>query len=159
MKFIVLVGKNNTGKTAVLKSVIDDLIENGADIVDNKSFYRFGTYVKSKSGFSNHKKIETTILLKTDNNLIGITTYGDDEKYLVKKINLFINIGCTHIIFASHPEGSSYKYLVTLADSYGFQNFHAVFKIGCVGITNHPNLTNLKNASDDYTKNEILNLI
>ena len=56
MKFIVLVGKNNTGKTAVLKSVIDDLIENGADIVDNKSLYRFGTYVKSKSGFSNHKK-------------------------------------------------------------------------------------------------------
>lgn len=85
MKFIVLVGKNNTGKTAVLKSVIDDLVKNGADIVDDKSFYRFGTYVKSKSEFSNHKKIETTILLKTDNNLIGITTYGDDEKYLVKK--------------------------------------------------------------------------
>lgn len=159
MKFIVLVGKDNTGKTTTLKSVVDELIANGANVINNQLLHKFGSYVSSISQLPVPPQNEITILLEYKKKIIGITTYGDTEDVLRTKIELFIRVGCTHIIFGSHPGGSSYEYLVELAEKYNFQDFHAVFKIGCARITSHSNLQKLRNDSDKQAKNEIIRLV
>ena len=73
MKFIVLVGKDNTGKTTALKKVIDKLIAKGAMIVNNSAFNKFGSYVSSTSQLPVPQQSEITILLKYEEKLIGIT--------------------------------------------------------------------------------------
>lgn len=156
MKFIVLVGKDDTGKTTTLKSVIDELIAKGAKIVNNQFLRKFGSYVSSASQLPVPKQNEITILLEYEEKLIGITTYGDTKSVLENKIQVFENIKCDCIIFGSHTGGSSYEYLVSLADKYDFQEFHAIFKIGCAGIIGQQNLPKLQNASDVQAKNEIL---
>ena len=156
MKFIVLVGKDDTGKTITLKSVIDELIAKGAKIINNQSLRKFGSYVSSASQLPVPKQNEITILLEYNKKLIGITTYGDTEGVLKNKIEKFENIKCDCIIFGSHPGGSSYEYLIDLANKYNFQEFHAIFKIGCAGITNQQNLKKLQDDSDNQAKNEVL---
>ena len=158
MKFIVLVGKDNTGKTTTLKGVIDELIKSGATVIDDKLFYKFGSYVKYISQ-PVPKQNEITILLAYKGKTIGITTYGDTVEVLQSKIDLFIKIGCTHIICGSHPTGSSYEYMVDLADKYSFKDFHTIFKIGCAGIKKHPNLQKLQDDSDKQAQAEIISLI
>ena len=159
MRFIVLVGKDNTGKTRTLKSVIEELVANGAIIENDPRFRRFGSYVSPASAFPVSANKEITILLRYKGKRIGITTYGDTEASLCKKISLFEQSNCDRIIFGSHPGGSSYHYLVNLADHHQYQDFHAIFKIGCVGIQNHPNLAQLRNISDSHAKDEIIKLI
>ena len=76
---------------------------------------------------------EITILLKYEEKLIGITTYGDTEVVLDPKIDLFIMGGCTHIICGSHPVGSNvYTYLENTARKNNVK-LTEVTKIGCKG--------------------------
>lgn len=159
MKFIVLIGKDNTGKTKTLKCVIDELLKKGASIVDVAKLHKFGSNIKSVSEWPVKQSHEATIVLEYKGEKIGITTYGDTRDVLSRKIDIFISIECTCIIFGSHPGGSSYEYLVELAENYNFKDFHAIFKIGCAGITGHQNLQKLQNDSDLQAKNEILSLI
>ena len=161
MKFIVLVGKDNTGKSKTLEKTIDELIKKGAIVKDYSShkLNNFKTYIANKSGLNPRKYKDITIVLELGTHLIGITTYGDDRSFVQSKVNFFEDIGCTHIIFASHPSGSVYEYLVELAEARNFQDFHAIFKVGCLNITNHSNLKKLQDDSDTHAINEILHWI
>lgn len=159
MKFIVLVGKDKTGKTTTLKSVIDELIASGAKVINNPLLHKFGSYVSSISQLPVPPQNEITILLEYKKKFIGITTYGDTKGVLCDKIKRFEEIGCACVIFGSHPGGSSYEYLVELAEKNNFQDFHAVFKIGCARITSHSNLQKLRNDSDKQAKDEIVRLV
>lgn len=133
MKFIVLVGKDNTGKTTALKKVIDNLIVKGAKIVNNPAFNKFGSYVSSTSQLPVPQQNEITILLKYEEKLIGITTYGDTKYVLDTKIDLFIRVDCTHIICGSHPVGSSvHTYLESTARKNNVK-LTEITKIGCTG--------------------------
>ena len=133
MKFIILVGKDNSGKTTALKKVIDNLIAKGAKIVNNPAFNKFGSYVNSTSQLPVPQQNEITILLKYEEKLIGITTYGDTKYVLDTKIDLFISVGCTHIICGSHPVGSSvHTYLESTARKNNVK-LTEVTKIGCKG--------------------------
>ena len=133
MKFIVLVGKDNTGKTTTLKKVIDELIAKGAKIVNDPAFNKFGSCVTSASQLPVSAQNEITILLEYKNKRIGITTYGDTEDVLNTKIDLFIRVGCTHIICGSHPDGSNvYTYLENTARKNNVK-LTEVTKIGCKG--------------------------
>lgn len=133
MKFIVLIGKDNTGKTTALKKVIDKLIAKGAKIVSNPALNKFGSYVSSTSQLAGSIQSEITILLEYKNELVGITTYGDTKDVLDTKIDLFVSVGCTHIICGSHPVGSSvHTYLESTARKNNVK-LTEVTKIGCKG--------------------------
>ena len=133
MKFIVLIGKDNTGKTTALKKVIDNLIAKGARIVNYPAFNKFGSYVSSTSQLPVPQQNEITILLNYEEKLIGITTYGDTKYVLDTKIDLFISVGCTHIICGSHPVSSSvHTYLESTARKNNVK-LTEVTKIGCKG--------------------------
>ena len=72
-------------------------------------------------------------MLKYEEKLIGITTYGDTKYVVDTKIDLFIRVGCTHIICGSHPDGSSvYTYLENTARKNNVK-LTEITKIGCTG--------------------------
>lgn len=156
MKFIVLVGKDNTGKTTTLKGVIDELIAKGAKIIDNKGLHKFGSHVSLSSQLPMSAQNETTILLEYNNESIGITTYGDTDSVLQNKIDIFISIGCTCVICASHPKGSSsYTYLFTVANQNNAKLIE-VAKIGCKGDKTDRKYYDICNYADCLAADEII---
>ena len=159
MKFIVLIGKDNTGKTTALKKVIDTLIAKGAKIVNKPVFNKFGSYVSSTSQLASSIQSEITILLEYKNELVGITTYGDIEDVLNTKIDLFISVGCTHIICGSHPDGSSvYTYLENTARKNNVK-LTEVTKIGCKGDKADSKYEKVCDYADRLAAEEIISYI
>ena len=157
MRYIVLVGKDQTGKTTSINALAKKFVVNGATVVDEKAGHKFNTYVSSSVQLAGKKKDDDlTIVVSFCGKLIGITTFGDARACIAPKVDFFRNIGCTHAIFASHPSGSSYEYLVGLAKADAFKDIHAVFKIGCAGIVATPALIA---ASDNHAVIELFHWI
>lgn len=159
MEFIVLVGVDNTGKTTTLKKVVKDLVTKGASIVNDPRFHKFGSYVSSLSQLTGSLKNEITILLKYKDRLIGITTYGDVESVIKNKIDIFVDVGCPHIICASHPQGSSsYTYLESVV-SKNSASLIEVAKIGCKGDKKDAKYGKVCEFADRLAVDEIISYI
>ena len=157
MKFIVLVGKGEKGKTTTLKEVIRKLIEGGAR----------GT-VASQNNFKGMKttddidvvleKGDVSVELTYNNQKIGITTFGDNRGSIEEKIVIFIRDNCDCIICASRPSGTSNSYIQELESNPNYQ-IRKVQKIGCCGDNKDWKYRNLCNFSDSLTANEIISKI
>ena len=77
------------------------------------------------------------------------------EDVLNTKIDLFISVGCTHIICGSHPAGSSYTYLEDVARANNVK-LTQVTKIGCKGDKADCKYTKICDYADRLAVDEIL---
>ena len=157
MKFIVLVGVGEKGKTTTLKEVIRKLIEGGAQkaIASQNNFK--GMKATDGDGVLLEKG-DMSVELIYKHQKIGITTFGDDLSSIKEKITIFIQDKCDCIICASRPSGTSNTYIQELAMNPDYQICN-VHKIGCCGDKKDWKYINLCDFSDSLTANEIISLL
>ena len=157
MKFIVLVGVGEKGKTTTLKEVIRKLIEDGARRA-TASPNNFKGLKTTNDIFAILDKGDVSVELIYKHHKIGITTFGDDRRSIEEKIVIFIQDNCDCIICASRPSGTSNAYIQELEMNPNYQ-ICKVQKIGCYGDKNDWKYINLCNFSDSLTANEIISLL
>ena len=157
MKFIVLVGVGEKGKTTTLKEVIRKLIESGARSA-TASPNNFKGMKTTKDICAVLEKGDVSVELIYKCRKIGITTFGDDRRSIEEKIAIFIQDKCDCIICASHPSGTSNTYIQELEMNPDYQ-ICKVQKIGCCGDKKDWKYINLCDFSDSLTANEIISKI
>ncbi len=88
MKIIVLIGKDDTGKSSTIREVIAQLIDKGATV---KWYGRNGsdnsTMIRNIPLTKIGRVRDINILLEYHEKYIGITTYGDSQSLIQKSYN------------------------------------------------------------------------
>ena len=117
MKIIVLVGESNSGKTSTIKVLADLLLSNKyggvlVNINDKKRQRSCIDEVKMKScggSLASNYKGDITIKIKWNNQLIGITSFGDDVKSIKSKYEILSD--CDVFICGAHPSDATIAYV------------------------------------------------
>ena len=117
MKIIVLVGKPNSGKTNTIKVLADLLLSNQHcgvlfNISDKKRQRSCIDEAKMKScggSLASNYKGDITIKIKWNNQLIGITSFGDDVKSIKSKYEILSD--CDVFICGAHPSDGTIAYV------------------------------------------------
>lgn len=117
MKIITLVGPPNSGKTATIKELAHLLLQQGGKLCDiaPKNHQRScitAAKLKLCGGDIKKYKGDITILIDLNGQKIGITSFGDDEKSIKSKYELFLD--CDVFVSASHPIGGTIDYIESI---------------------------------------------
>jgi len=117
MKIIALVGESNSGKTSTIKILADLLLSSKCggtlvDITDKKRQRSCIDEVKMKScgdTLASSYKGDITIKIKWNNQLIGITSFGDDVKSIKSKFEILSD--CDVFVCGAHPFDATIAYI------------------------------------------------
>lgn len=111
--FTILIGKNGTGKSSILGSIIDSLINSEDRVVLSK------IYKNPKLGLNEHVSGEPNLISEIDN-IIAISTSPFDKFPIVKRkerIDYYSYMGLRDLVFLDIEYGYMFKIISSLIDS------------------------------------------
>lgn len=139
MKVITLIGKSDSGKTTTLKKLILELCLNrGAIIQDIQGTGRYSTFITPNKVTPNTlshymgQHPDVTIVIKYNNQLIGITTVGDGWNLIKEQ---FDRMGCCDVmICACHNNQKVFDSIFEYKNHKGCQitDFEKIYQVKCI---------------------------